>query len=102
MGRLIMMKNKFLIALFVLGVFVSACGLLNMLNSKISFMYSYGAVGTGLIILAIPVGYVKLHLGKILLSFKNGQDFNEVMASLDKYEVEFGPSYSKRKYHKYL
>jgi hypothetical protein len=89
------MKNKFFIALFVLGIFMSAFGLFNMLNSEISFMYSYGAVGIGLIILAIPVGYVKLRIGRLLLTFKNGQDFDEVMAALEKYEVEFGPNYRK-------
>ncbi|OZM56730.1 hypothetical protein CIB95_10945 [Lottiidibacillus patelloidae] len=93
------MKNKLLIALFVLGVFVTSCGLLNMLNSKINYMYSYGALVIGIVILAIPVGYVKWRLGKLWLTFKNGQDFKEVMASLIKYEVEFGSNYSKKNSH---
>jgi hypothetical protein len=90
------MKNKLLILLFTLGTFTIASGFLNMLNSEISAMYTWGFIGSGVLVIAIPVGYVKMKLGKLLLSFKNGQDFQEVMADSEKYQIEFGPSYQKK------
>jgi hypothetical protein len=89
------MKEKLLNVLFVIGFFLIFCGGMNYINPKAPFWHTTGLVIIGIFIIAIPVGYVKMKIGRLVLSFLKGQEFREVMNTLERQQPLFGPNYKK-------